>query len=213
MKIYINNSRGYALIIVLLIIIIIAIMTPPIISRIMSSSTQFQIVERELQLEKLGDMGVLYSEKAIVTAEENSKKVAELEADKIAKLEGDAASNRLPPSASSSERNAAYNKAYKDTYQREYPEEFKKEFQRVMEIYFPANSKVVSEDTNEFIGEHCYELDVKNDELYKYEAGYIIKLNATSILINYRVFMTVDGEYKIKDALAMQEKIITINFK
>lgn len=59
-----NKESGYALIVVLLVIIIIAIMTPPIISKIMSSSTQFQKIEVNMQLEKLLDMGKYYSDAA-----------------------------------------------------------------------------------------------------------------------------------------------------
>lgn len=215
MKNYIKNSKGYALIIVLLIIIIIAIMIPPIISNIMSNSTQFQKVESNLQLDKLGDMGALYTEKAMISAEEKSKIKAKVEADKKAKFDGEAASNSLPLTASESEKEAAYNKAYNETYKREYPKEFKKEFQRVMKTYFPLNSKVVFEDSNEFIGEHCYELEIinKSHVSYKYEAGYKITLNTNSIVINYRVFMliNIDNQHEIKDALPMKEKIITIN--
>lgn len=74
-----NNTKGYALIMVLLIIVIIAIMTPPIVARIMTSSSQFQLVEEKLQIEKLQEMGVQYMEKSISIAIDYTNKSVESE--------------------------------------------------------------------------------------------------------------------------------------
>ena len=74
-----NNTKGYALIMVLLIIVIIAVMTPPIVVRIMTSSSQFQLVEEKLQIEKLQEMGVQYMEKSISIAIDYTNKSVESE--------------------------------------------------------------------------------------------------------------------------------------
>lgn len=132
-----QTENGYALIIVLLVIVIIAIMTPPIISKIMSSSTQYQKVEEALQLKKLGDMGVSYTERALDETEVKSEEKAKLEADKKAKIAGEIATNGLPKKASISEKEAAYKAAYNIEYRKVYIQEFKKEFKRVIKaLYF-----------------------------------------------------------------------------
>ncbi|WP_027964166.1 hypothetical protein [Halalkalibacillus halophilus] len=65
-----TSERGYVLIVVILIIAVIGIITPPIMSNILNSAIQYQSTEKELQLDKLRDMGLTFADEAILHSED-----------------------------------------------------------------------------------------------------------------------------------------------
>ncbi|NEU29786.1 type II secretion system protein [bacterium LRH843] len=61
----INEQRGYALIVVLLTITIIGIAAPVIVTSLLNSSHQYQKAEKDIQLTKLAEMGVVYFDRTV----------------------------------------------------------------------------------------------------------------------------------------------------
>ena len=159
----VKNQKGYVLIMVLLIIVIIAIMTPPVISKIMSSSTQFQKVEEDLQLEKLGDMGILYTDKAIDrVGTEGDRSIRDLMVLK----------NKEKPSSNPS----------KTEIENSYKESFKEE----VSIFFPLSCPKELGVSDEY---KCTRvMKMEDNELYKFQVASKVDPLAT---IDYLVFMTV----------------------
>lgn len=70
MKNILKKQSGYTLIWVLLIVVIIGVLTPPIVSKVLSSKLQVQKTEKEIQLENVRQMGITYMESVINLANE-----------------------------------------------------------------------------------------------------------------------------------------------
>ncbi|WP_262174251.1 type II secretion system protein [Saccharococcus sp. Marseille-Q5394] len=60
-----RKQNGYTLIWVLLIVVLIGVLTPPLVSKVLSSKLQVQRTEKAIQLEKVRLMGVTYMESVI----------------------------------------------------------------------------------------------------------------------------------------------------
>ncbi|WP_017186713.1 hypothetical protein [Alkalibacillus haloalkaliphilus] len=65
-----NNERGFALILVLIIIAVISITLPVIMTNLTNSAMQYQRSEEQLQLDKLEDMGVNFTNEVLKKVED-----------------------------------------------------------------------------------------------------------------------------------------------
>ena len=207
----INNTKGYALIVVLLIIVVIAVMTPPIISKIMSNSSQFKIVEENLQIEKLGDMGLIYMDNSIDHSEEEAQEQAEILAEEAAKRAvAEFLSKYDVNDVLSYPSQNEIDDVHKAAYKKEYLEVFKREFnEKMLELLNPILPSCNEDGVESF---SCMEVEAK-DVFYKYKIAWRIRddINDENILlIDYKVYMTVINDYN--NSLPMKNRTITIKF-
>ncbi|MCM3636562.1 type II secretion system GspH family protein [Sporosarcina luteola] len=70
MKNILKKQNGYTLIWVLLIVVLIGVLTPPLVSKVLSSKLQVQKTEKAIQMESMRQMGITYMESVINLANE-----------------------------------------------------------------------------------------------------------------------------------------------